>query len=281
MSDDVLAALGECCHQLRKLDVTLSLNFTDEGIRKVCEGCPKLEELVIDQCSKLTNESLVHLGHHSAMLKYISATSIANITDQGVGALLPGCQQLQTLRLPMCSLSGQSAYHIAEYGADILYLDVRGAKLEDDHLCEIVNALKKLQTLNLGLCFELTDASVKEIALHCKDIKHLFLVNNKITDEGLLHLSVYSQDIVHLDVSWCHGVTADGARKVLNGCPKLKHLGLFRCDKVPDSAVSELCSQFPQVFISTLETEMKKSRCQKLDGKREKSGVEKLSVSSS
>lgn len=35
VSDDVLTTLGACCHQLRKLDVTLSLNFTDEGIRKV------------------------------------------------------------------------------------------------------------------------------------------------------------------------------------------------------------------------------------------------------
>lgn len=213
---------------------------------------------MIDQCSNLTDESLLYLGRHSAMLKYISATSITNITDQGVAALLPGCQQLQTLRLPLCGLSGQIAYHIAQHGLGILYLDVRGANLEDDHLRTIVKALKKLQTLNLGLCFKLTDVSVKEIALHCRDIKHLFLVNDKITDEGigfpltvfpcsvfvlyfcvscttkvflfaavgLFQLSVYCQDIVHLDVSWCHGVTTVGARKVLDGCPKLKHLGI-------------------------------------------------------
>jgi F-box/leucine-rich repeat protein 17 len=35
LSDDVLATLGECCHFLRKLDITLSIRFTDEGIRKV------------------------------------------------------------------------------------------------------------------------------------------------------------------------------------------------------------------------------------------------------
>ena len=35
LSDNVLATLGECCHFLKKLDITLSLNFTDEGMKKV------------------------------------------------------------------------------------------------------------------------------------------------------------------------------------------------------------------------------------------------------
>ena len=35
LSDEVLATLGKCCHFIRKLDITLSFNFTDEGIQKV------------------------------------------------------------------------------------------------------------------------------------------------------------------------------------------------------------------------------------------------------
>jgi hypothetical protein len=44
---------------------------------------------------------------------------------------------------------------------------------------------------------------------------------------GLFQLSAYSQNLVHLDVSWCQGVTQVGATKILSGCPKLKHLGIF------------------------------------------------------
>ena len=39
--------------------------------------------------------------------------------------------------------------------------------------------------------------------------------------------------------------------------------GLFQCDKVSESLVDELTSQFPHVFISTLKTEIKKSQMKK------------------
>ena len=152
---------------------------------QVCEGCPELEEIIIDQCAKLTNETLVHLGRHSRMLKYISATSITNITDEGVLALLQGCQQIQTLRLPLCGLTGQSVRYVGQHGTKITYLDIRGVTLEDNHIHYLVMSLTKVETLNLGLCFNLTDVSVTEIAKYFKKIKHLFLVNSKVTDEGI------------------------------------------------------------------------------------------------
>ena len=128
---------------------------------------------------------LVYLGRHSKKLKYISAASIVNIEDQGVLALLQGCQKLETLRLPFCGLTGQSINHVAQHCVDIVCLDIRGVTLEDSDVHKLVTTLTKIETLNLGLCFNLTDVSVKEIALHFKDIKHLFLVNSKITDEGI------------------------------------------------------------------------------------------------
>jgi hypothetical protein len=119
------------------------------------------------------------------MLKYISGTSITNITDQGVLALLQGCEQLRTLRLPLCGLSGHSTRHIVQYCTNIVYIDVRGVTLEDSDIHNLVMSLTEIETLNLGLCYNLTDASVMEIAKYFKKIKHLFLVNTKVTDEGI------------------------------------------------------------------------------------------------
>jgi hypothetical protein len=121
--------------------------------------------------------------------------SIMNITDQGVRALLQGCRQLETLRLPFCGLTGQSASHIAYNGTQIVYLDIRGMALEDDHVHNLVMSLTKVETLNLGLCFNLTDVSVTEIAKYFKKMKHLFLINSKITDEGIGH-ALYTTNYV-------------------------------------------------------------------------------------
>jgi hypothetical protein len=40
LSDEVMVTLGECCRFIRKLDITLSFHFTDEGIKKVV-CCPR------------------------------------------------------------------------------------------------------------------------------------------------------------------------------------------------------------------------------------------------
>ena len=111
--------------------------------------------------------------------------SIVNITDEGVLSLLQGCRKLQVLNLPFCGLTNHSFTHISQHGLDIVYLDVRGIKLEDSHIHNLVKSLTKIETLNLGLCFNLTDMAVTEIAMNFKKIKHLILVNTKITDKGI------------------------------------------------------------------------------------------------
>ena len=36
LSDQVLEAVGKYCHHLKKLDISLSIYFSDEGVRRVC-----------------------------------------------------------------------------------------------------------------------------------------------------------------------------------------------------------------------------------------------------
>jgi len=83
------------------------------------------------------------------------------------------------------------------------------------------------------------------------------MVHCKITDNGLeAFLRHDCKFLERLDISWCQEVTDEGVKTVLKGCPQLRHLGLVRCDQVSDDTVVQLNQQYPEVFLSTVLTEM-------------------------
>ena len=151
---------------------------------QVCQGCLELEELITDQCAKLTSDSLVSLGNHCVKLKSISTERVANIEDNGLISLLQGCPHLQSLRVPFCGLTNQCLPYIMKCCPDIHWLDLRGIALADGDVCMLVQSCENVVYLNLSLCYNLTDRAVLEIAMKCKSIKYLFLVHNKVTDNG-------------------------------------------------------------------------------------------------
>lgn len=140
--------------------------------------------MTLDQCQKLTSDCLVSLGRHCSRLKSLSTERLQNVTDYGVVPLLQGCNALRTLRVPFCGLTNQCVPYIEKCCKDIVWLDLRQISLEDDDICRLVESCQKLECLNLSLCYNLTDRAALVISRNCKSLKYLFLVNNKVTDEG-------------------------------------------------------------------------------------------------
>ncbi len=60
-----------------------------------------------------------------------------------------------------------------------------------------------------------------------------------------------SLQLEHLDISWCAYITDQGAAFVTARCPRLKYLGLIRCNKVSDTVVEGLVNDHPGIHYST------------------------------
>ena len=140
--------------------------------------------MIIDQCLKLTSNALISLGNHCSGLRSLSTERVRNVADNGLIALVEGCTRLQSLRLPFCGLTNHCIYYIVRFCRDIHLLDLRGITLVDNDVCGLVTSCPKLEYLNLSLCNNLTDRSALEISKNCKSLKYLFLVHNKVTDQG-------------------------------------------------------------------------------------------------
>ncbi|KAM7437175.1 F-box/LRR-repeat protein 17 [Porites harrisoni] len=256
VTDKILSVIGQSCRNIRSLDISLC-RVTDTGVKELCEGCLQLEKLTMDQCRSLTSNSLLSVAQNCPNLTFISVEYNDKIGDDGVHELVHRCPLLERLHLNSSGITSQTALFVAQCCRNIILLDLRYcSSLTDDEVKEVVNGCPYLQILNLSLCSHVTDKALDYIITRCASLRSLYLVHCKITDTGLEAFKRCVCKLERLDISWCQKVTDQGVHAVLEGCRHLKHLGLVRCDLVREETVMRLNQQFPQVFLSTVLTEM-------------------------
>lgn len=89
LTDEALSHLGRYCHKLKSLYFK-SPNISDDGIKRLAEGCPCIEYLTMAS-QKLTDEALIHLGRHCHNLSTITIKGNTNMTDAGVLQISQEC----------------------------------------------------------------------------------------------------------------------------------------------------------------------------------------------
>lgn len=139
----------------------------------------------IDSCIQLTNQSLDYIANNCRNLKMLTIENNKNMSDNGVEALVSNCIKIERLQLNSCGITGKSIDNIAVHLHAISMLDVRCCvTLNDDTVYKLVLNCKNLVILNLSLCFNVTDISLEYICQYCTELKSVYLVHCKITDQG-------------------------------------------------------------------------------------------------
>ncbi|EDO46629.1 predicted protein, partial [Nematostella vectensis] len=256
MTDKCLSTVGQICRNLRIVHLSMC-SITDKGMEMLCQGCPEIQEMKLNQCPFITSAALFHISKYCPNIDHLSLEHNIKILDDGVKELVSRCRRLKRLQLNSCGISGEGAKSIASYSRHMTILDIRYCTtLNDDIVKEIVCGCPNLVILNLSLCFNVTDKSAGHIVQHCTKLSSLYLVHCRISDEGLVLLSVNAFGLERLDVSWCQEITDEGVKVLVHGCKTLKHLGLVRCDQVTNETITELNISYPHVFLSTFVTEV-------------------------
>ena len=135
MSDRVLAAIGESCHALTTLDVSGGA-CTDAGLRPLAAGCPRIAELYLSGCRRVSCVGVIAISagcaaslrlldlqgcsavgdpaamalaaNCSAALETISFQCCPLLSDKGFGALVDACPRLRHITLKHCDVSDES-----------------------------------------------------------------------------------------------------------------------------------------------------------------------------
>ncbi|KAG1326269.1 putative F-box/LRR-repeat protein 3 [Cocos nucifera] len=215
-----LRIIGTHCKNLEEIGL-------DDALIAIADHCKRLECLLLESCSQITEKGLDWIGTCCSGLKEVDLTDCP-INDTALKCL-SRCSELRTLKLGLCP-----------------NISVKG-------LLHIGSNCRKLLELDLYRCTGVTDGGLAAIAAGCKNLKKLNVCYcMQITDEGLKHLSCL-KELLDLEMRRLVNVTSAGMAAIAFGCRSLVELDIKRCYSVDDAglwALAQYSNNLRQINIS-------------------------------
>ena len=185
LTDDDLMKLVPHFKHIKVLKFFKSKNISDEGLNFLAQNWPeerpKLKELILYDCNK--------------------------ISDDGTINLLSSCKDIKILFLSSTKLSPSFLNLVAStcYNVRKMILGVTGNVWEknlikiqnvtDDGILAIAKQCKLLKNLNLNHCESITDQSLQHLAEHAVELKSLEIFGcTKISMEGVISGIKFTMD---------------------------------------------------------------------------------------
>jgi len=257
VTDTAILAIAEKCPKLQGLNLSMckdtqdhaeSVQIYDESIVRIAERCPALRRIKLSHCVHLTDQSAIALATHCKVLLEIDLMNCHLITDNALLAIFQHCSELREFRINQCNNITDSAFTHSALTTlppgsyhQLRILDLTNVNgITDQSVAAIVEAAPKIRNLILNKCNKITDESVISI---CKLGRHLHYLHlghcDRLTDRSIIQLAHHCMRIRYLDLACCIQLT-DRAVMELAILPKLKRIGLVKCQNITDDAIYSL-----------------------------------------
>ncbi|MCW8131557.1 MAG: hypothetical protein KIS92_14505 [Planctomycetota bacterium] len=220
VDDASLALLAQLpgLESLRLPDLPQELDHVTEAGWKALDALPRLKELSLTACSKLTDESLGHLLGTHPDLEMLCVAGTPLVTDAGFAAL-GSLKKLQSLSLNAVPKIGNATVARITSLAELLELELRGTGADAAGL-EGLAKLTRLVSLESDL--PAGDALLKEAGA-LTALQWLVLPRMQASDEGVAALA----RLADLETLFLKGERiTDRSVAVLSACKKLRKLAL-------------------------------------------------------
>eukprot|EP01038_Epipyxis_sp_PR26KG_P005606 gene5606-7738_t len=212
ITDVSLLTMVNMCINLRSIFIANCYKITDKSLIKFC-SLPRLEEVDLSCCNKITDNSILELTKKCIYLKSLLLKGCNNITDLSIQQVTKTCPKIQLLDLIQCHL------------------------ITDDSIIGLsMNSYETLSVLYLNGCFKITDNAIIKLINNCKLLQVLDISGiPSLSDYALYAIgsSPFSSINLHtLYMSCCPTITDDGVEKIVRNCLNLSVLDLYGCGKI-------------------------------------------------
>ncbi|KAI7859916.1 hypothetical protein BDC45DRAFT_495296 [Circinella umbellata] len=241
ITDEGIVMLSESCTGLRRIKLNNCVKVSDNSVISLAKNCPALLEIDLMNCN-ITNKSLLEVFKYSKELREFRLNNCADITDsaftESALSKLPSPQST-SLHHHHQHTSLSSAY----YYDQLRILDLTSIQSITDHAVrQIIAAAPKIRNLVLNKCHNITDESVLAICQLGRYLHYLHLGHClRLTDYSIVELARHCTRIRYLDLACC-GQLTDRSVVELATLPKLKRIGLVKCQNITDQAIYALTS---------------------------------------
>jgi coronatine-insensitive protein 1 len=215
IGDSGLAELARCCKQLRRIrieqcgdydEITDEGVVTQEGLISISQGCAKLEYIAV-HVYDITNAALRQIGANLKHLRDFRLRLLPNKTnitdlpiDDGVGALLEGCENLRRLALYLRpgGLTDAGLRYIGRHSPNVRWLLLGNVEVTDEGLLILSNGCPMLQKLEIRKCKLLSEHALAQaatrFAAETGSFRYMWVQDYKEPSSGRHLLSMRPQD---------------------------------------------------------------------------------------
>ena len=257
LTDASVQLVGSSCPRLRRLQLKRLEHLTDLSVTNIAMNCLSLELFNLSDCCKITDLGLMAIAQNLSNLLVFHSKDLYKVTDTSVSCLLENCgQNLEVL-------SFWSLYRVTARGLEtfqngtftkLASLNLGGCwALDDASIRDSVCCCKNLVDLKIRNCHLLTNSCIEYISEHLVKLEHLdlcYLV--EITDEALGFISQRLTRLRSLNISHCVDVTSAGVCQLVNTLPQLSELFLAFISKFTDDTIQSLISCLVEKAKTTL-----------------------------
>lgn len=219
IDDQGVRLIINSCPHLKKLCVE-STKITSKAIENLSQKCPNISELNFEGCN-LDDHVFEELAQCSN-LEDLILSQIPRITNEGLKKL-ENCKKLKKLHLCWTNIGDEGIQALTK--CPIQDLNLRGTKVGDKGITAVASSFSAMEVLCLAQTRISKDA-IKELAQLSK-LKHLDLFRLPISDVELEAISENCHDLQFVDLS-ATIVGDKGVKALVENCPGLQVLDLDR-----------------------------------------------------
>ena len=244
-STAMLEELSKKLHAVTELDCSES-ELTNLGLTALCPTLPTgLHTLNLAKCFDLTDAAIRKIAQYFPNLTTLNLEGCRKST-KGISAL-KNCSKLTSLNLSNSDVKDEELIPLVQ-ALDLTRLDLSWCtNLSDKALSTVVKRCRRLTTLSLRGCRQLTDSWLtdfspfflgKHIALTSIDLTEC----DNITDKGLSSIVNSCPNLSVLDLRLCRQITDIGMDAIARSCKHLTSLNLGDCQQISESALKKVAS---------------------------------------
>lgn len=244
IQDDIIDALAVHCPRLQGLYAPGCGNISERAIIKLLQSCPMLKRIKFNNSDNITDDTILAMYENCKSLVEIDLHNCPNVTDKYLKNIFADLSQLREFRISNAAGVTDNLFELIpddHYLDKLRIFDVTGCNAITDNLVErMVRYAPRLRNVVLSKCLQITDASLRYLtklgrSLHYIHLGHCVL----ITDFGVQALVRACHRIQYIDLACCSQLT-DWTLIELSNLPKLRRIGLVKCNLISDSGIMEL-----------------------------------------
>lgn len=259
-SDSFLNQMAESCPQLNHLKIVNADQLTNSSLQMIAKYCINLKSISLsgDYCD-ITDDGMLQLACSCQELESLSlsienrsprsnSNAIAHISDAALSTLACKCRNLSELRLGCYShVSDAGFIAVAESCLKLIKLSIHNklgeaTRISDATIITFAECCKSLQEVSLSNFPNLTDVALIQLAENCKHLTRLELMSApQITDKSIVEFANNCKKLVAIDFRDI-SIANTGLIKIVENCPELTSISLWRCSKISDASMHFIAS---------------------------------------